>query len=86
MFISLSSALRSSLPAAAGQPNFWASLAAGDSQPKSYKNLEIPVFIIVLQEKLTGRYFDKCWVLITTHQHQAKSCLQEGKDEITPWS
>lgn len=42
------------------------------------------LFLIVLQENLTGRYFDKCWVLITHHQYQWKSCYREEKMKSLP--
>lgn len=45
----------------------------------SYQNVELSLFLIVLEENLTGKYFEKCWVFFTNLQHRGKSCFQEER-------
>lgn len=47
-----------------------------------YKNLKLSLFLIVLQENLTDISFGKCWLFITNHQYQGKSCFQEERKKL----
>lgn len=47
-----------------------------------YKNLKLSLFLIVLQENVTDISFGKCWLFITNHQYQGKSCFQEERKKL----